>query len=229
MIATERAELFRRLHRGPLLVLPNAWDAASAAIFAQAGFPAIATSSGAIAFAAGVPDGERLPRDEMLAALARVCAAVDVPVTADLEAGYGNSAREVGETVRLAIEAGAVGVNLEDGIRDGKAGGLRPVAEQVERLLAARDAGERAGLRVFVNARTDVFLAGIGEPGERVGLAIERSLTYVHEGGADGAFVPGVIEPQAIRTIAAAVPAPLNVFVRPGLPPVPELERLAGR
>jgi 2-methylisocitrate lyase-like PEP mutase family enzyme len=113
MTAAERAESFKRLHGGPLLVLPNAWDAASAAVFAQAGFPAVATSSGAIAFAAGVPDGERLPRDQMLTALERVCAAVDIPVSADLEAGYGESADEVAETVRLAVEAGAVGVNLE--------------------------------------------------------------------------------------------------------------------
>lgn len=226
MTPAERAETFHRLHSGPLLVLPNAWDAASAAVFAQSGFRAVATSSGAVAFAAGVPDGERLPRDQMLAALARICAAVDLPVTADLEAGYGGSAAEVGETVRLAIEAGAVGINLEDGIRQAGAAGLRPVAEQVERLRAAREAAERAGLGLFVNARTDVFLAGIGEPAARVELAIERALAYVREGGADGAFVPGVVEPEAIRSIASAVPAPLNVFIRPGLPPVPELQRL---
>jgi len=228
MQARERAEIFRRLHHGPLLILPNAWDAASAAIFAQAGFPAVATSSGAVAFAAGLPDGERLPRDEMLATLERICAAVDVPVTADLEAGYGVTAKEVEETVRLAIEAGAVGVNLEDGLR-GEQPSLRPIEEQLDRLQAAREAGVRAGTRVFVNARTDVFLAGIGEPGERVRMAIERSLTYIRKGAADGAFVPGVVDPDAIRTIASSVLAPLNVFIRPGLPPVPELQRLGVR
>jgi 2-methylisocitrate lyase-like PEP mutase family enzyme len=222
----DRAGAFRRLHRGPsILVLPNAWDAASAAVFAASGFPAVATSSGAVAFAAGYPDGEQLPREQMLASLERICAAVDVPVTADIEKGYGSTPEEVAETVRLVIEAGAVGVNLEDGLGPSGAPALRPVAEQLERLRAARRAAEAAGVPLFVNARTDVYLAGIGEPAGRVGLAIERAAAYA-EGGADGVFVPGVVEADAIRAIASAVPAPLNVFIRPGLPSLAELHAL---
>ncbi|HEX5087139.1 MAG TPA: isocitrate lyase/phosphoenolpyruvate mutase family protein [Nocardioides sp.] len=192
------AAAFLALHSGPGFVIPNAWDAGSARILEQVGFPAIATTSAGIAWSCGVPDGGRLDRDTMLEHVARIVAAVEVPVTADLESGYG----EVGETVRGAVEAGAVGGNLED-----QAGGpLFGIDEAADRIAAARAAAP-AGTFV-INARTDTYFGGV--TGDVFAETVARATRYV-EAGADCVFVPAVNDEDEIRRLAEAIPAPLNL------------------
>ncbi|GAB2904234.1 isocitrate lyase/PEP mutase family protein [Streptomyces mayteni] len=219
-----RARLLHDLHRGEEpLVLPNAWDVASARLVAGAGARAVATTSSGVAWSLGTPDGDRLDRRLAVDLVARIAAAVTVPVTADIEAGFASDAAGVGETVRLVIEAGAAGVNIEDTHHRGT-DPLRPVAEQAARLAAARAAGEATGVPVFVNARVDVFLgAAAGRPrDESLRETVERGLAYL-DAGADGIFVPGVTDPGTIAALAAELPAPLNVMTGPGAPPVAEL------
>ncbi|MCP2325887.1 2-methylisocitrate lyase-like PEP mutase family enzyme [Hamadaea flava] len=182
------AELFRSLHvPGRPLVLANAWDAASAALVAAAGAPAVATTSAGVAWSLGVPDGDVLAREQAVELIARIVRAVGVPVTADIESGFGATPDEVAETVRAVVAAGAAGINIEDNSHGGPAV-LRPVAEQAERLAAVRDAAADSGL--FVNARIDTYLAGAGGLDETV----ERAIAYL-AAGADGVFVPGVADP----------------------------------
>ncbi len=219
-----RAELFRKLHdRTRILVLPNAWDVASARIFEEAGFPAIATTSAGIAASLGYPDRERISRGEMAKAVARIAAAVRVPVTADMEAGYGPIPRAVSQTVQAAIEAGAVGINLEDATGDR----VRPLFEveaQVDRLHHAREAAKREGIAIFINARTDVFLVE-GADNSKIDRTLLRARAYL-KAGADGIFVPGLADREQIRILAKAIPGPLNVVASPGLPPAAELQEL---
>ena len=220
------AETLRALHRpGDPLVLVNVWDAASArAVAAAPGCRAIATASWSIAAAHGLPDGERIGREQMLAAVARVAAAVELPVTADLEAGYGAGPEEVAETAVGALAAGAVGCNLEDGTRSG-AEPLRPTAEHAARVAAAVAAGERSGVGLVVNARTDVYLAEAGEPGGRLAAALERGRAY-RDAGAACIFVPGVGDPREIGRLVEGMGAPVSVLATAGGPSLPELRDL---
>jgi 2-methylisocitrate lyase-like PEP mutase family enzyme len=200
--STDKAAALLALHAGRGFVIPNAWDAGSARILEQVGFAAIATTSAGIAWSCGVPDGEALQREAMLERVAHIVAAVGVPVTADLEAGYGDTPDDVGRSVARAVELGAVGGNLEDAGR----GGLFGIDEAVDRLAAARAAAPSS---VFVlNARTDTYLAGT--TGDPFTETVERALRYI-EAGADCVFVPGVVDEDTIRRLAAAIPAPLNV------------------
>jgi 2-methylisocitrate lyase-like PEP mutase family enzyme len=198
----DKAAALLALHAGPGFVLPNAWDAGSARILEQAGFPAIATTSAGIAWSCGVPDGVALDRDTMLEHVGRIVAAVGVPVTADLEAGYGDTADDVGRTVALAMDVGAVGGNLEDAGPDGLFG----VEEAADRIAAARAVAPRGGF--VLNARTDTYFAGIA--GDPIDETVERAERYV-AAGADCVFVPGVVDADTIRRLAAAVPGPLNI------------------
>jgi 2-methylisocitrate lyase-like PEP mutase family enzyme len=202
------AAAFLALHHGPGFVLPNAWDAGSARILEQVGFPAIATTSAGIAWSCGVPDGEALDRDTMLEHVGRIVAAVGVPVAADLEAGYGDTADDVGRTVARAAALGAVGANIEDA----RNGGLFDVEEAVDRLAVARAAAPRGSF--VLNARTDTYFVGPSGPGGPSGdvfaETVERARRYL-DAGADCVFVPGVIEEDTIRRLAAAIPGPLNV------------------
>lgn len=223
----ERAERLRALHRGPdVLLLVNAWDAASARLVEAAGFPAVATSSAGVAFALGRPDGERVTREEMLAAVARIARAVRVPVTADMEAGYGAGPDAAAATAAGVIAAGAVGMNLEDW--DARAGRLFDVAAQEERLRAARAAGARAGVPLVINARTDVFHAPEVPPEARLAEAVRRGNRYA-AAGADCVFVPFLSDGATIGTLAREIAAPLNVLGGPGAPTVAELARLGVR
>ncbi|HST38865.1 MAG TPA: isocitrate lyase/phosphoenolpyruvate mutase family protein [Conexibacter sp.] len=220
-----RAERFHALHREPtVLALLNAWDAGSARVFEQAGCMAIGTTSAGIAYALGRPDGERLTRAELVEATARMAAAVDLPLSADAESGYGATPADVADTVSELVVAGAVGVNLEDAAPAGGAP-LRDAADQAERLRAARAAGEDAGLRLFRNARTDVYWLGVGAPEERFELTLRRALDYVGA-GADGIFVPGLSDPAEIAALVRALPVPLNVLSSPLTPPLDALERI---
>ena len=220
-IQQDNATLFHALHHGPVLALPNAWDVASARIVEEAGAAAVATTSGGVAWSLGAPDGHRLDRDLALELIARVAAAVSVPVTADIEDGFADDPAGVAETVRRVIAAGAVGVNLEDGT----ASGLLAADEQARRVAAARQAADAAGVALFINARTDVYLRGIGEPEGRFKHAVERAAAYV-AAGADGIFVPGVVDRETVEALAAELDAPLNVLAGVGAPTISELAAL---
>ena len=223
-----QAELGRKflaLHQGPkILVLPNAWDAASARIFEDAGFPAVATSSAGVAFSLGYPDGERISREEALVAVQRIAAAVEVPVTADLEAGFGSTPEKVADTARSAISAGAVGMNLEDGI-DGKPEYIADLGRQKEIIGAVLEAAASAGVPFVLNARTDIFLNGIGPAETRLARAIERLNAY-RAAGAQSLFAPGVKDKETIGQLARGVNGPLNILATVGTPPVAELQQL---
>lgn len=220
-----KADAFRAMHQAPpILLLANAWDAVSARLFVKAGARAIATTSAGVAATLGHPDGEKVPRDEMLKVVARIARVVDVPVTADIEAGYADSPDDLAETIRAVIDAGAIGFNLEDATGDSSRP-LYEVEEQIERIRAARQAGERAGVRVVINARTDVYLAKVGEPAGRFAETVRRVNTY-REAGADCLFVPGVTDLATLTELARKISGPLNVLAGPGMPSARELERI---
>lgn len=211
----DRARLFRSLHRaGQPLVLPNAWDAASAAVVADAGAAAVATTSAGVAWALGFGDGGLLDRERGLAAIARITAVVDLPVSADIEDGYADDPAGVAETVRGVLAAGAVGVNLEDS--------LRPVGEQVERIAAARGAADAAGVPLYLNARIDTHRLPAGDPAGWLKETVERALAYA-AAGADGVFVLGALSAETVAAVVRAVPVPVNVSVGPGTLPVAAL------
>lgn len=221
---SRKAQTLLDLHEGPdPLVLVNAPDGASARIVVSEGFPAVATSSASIAWILGYPDGEAVTRDEVLFMVRHIAAAVDVPVTADMEAGYGPRPEDVAETVRLALEAGAVGMNLEDGIH-GATPPLRDFSESVERVRAARKAADALDIPFVINARTDGFLLG-GKGPEALAEAIRRGNAY-REAGADCVFVPGVFERETIATLCREIAAPLNILARVNQLPIPELREL---
>jgi 2-methylisocitrate lyase-like PEP mutase family enzyme len=220
-----KAEAFRQMHdRSRILLLPNAWDAASARIFEAAGFSAVATTSAGVAYTAGYSDGEAIPRDDMVTIVRWIARSVQVPVTADIESGFGSSPREVGDTVRMVIEAGAVGINLEDTIH-GAARQLYDLPLAVERVRAARAAAEAAGVPIVINGRTDVFLLGIGEKASRFEHAVRRLNAY-REAGADCLYPMGYFDSQTIAALVKAIDGPINVMGVPGMPPVAELQRL---
>lgn len=220
------AATFRSLHGlrdGNPLVLPNAWDALSASVIEHAGASAIATTSAGVSWALGRPDGQGVTRAEMVEAIRRIARTVRVPVTADVEGGYGTGTPDdVAETVREVVAAGAAGINLEDGPGRSRRPLLDP-GEQQARIAAARRAGGEAGL--FINARVDVYLREVGAESGRFDETIHRARTYVAS-GADGVFVPGVTDAPTIGRLAAAIEVPLNIMARPGAPSVRELSRL---
>lgn len=217
----DKATKLRALHYGPeLLVLPNAWDCASARVFEEAGFAAIATTSAGVAFSLGYPDGQRIRPEEMLRAVKRIANCVSVPVTADLEAGYDDP----GLTTSAVLEAGAVGLNLEDVAGDAP-GVLVEVEQQMKKIRAVRRAADELGVPIVINARTDVYLAQIGQPAARFALALERLRAYI-QAGADCVFVPGVNDEASIRGFVEELRFPLNILLGPGLPPLARLQQL---
>ncbi|WP_052849240.1 isocitrate lyase/PEP mutase family protein [Streptomyces avicenniae] len=219
----DKARLLHALHAPdrPVLVLANVWDAAGARIVAAAGAPAVATTSAGVAWGLGAADGGGLPRALALELIARVAASVDLPVTADIETGFGASPDDVAVTVRGVLAAGAVGVNIEDADTEGR-GPLRPVAEQAERLRAAREAADAAGVPLFLNARVDTYLRQVGDPADRLRATLDRAAAYV-AAGADGVFVPHVRDLPTVSALARELTVPLNVSGVPGSPPVPDL------
>lgn len=220
-----KADAFRQMHHGPhLLLLPNAWDVASARVFEEAGFDAIATTSAGIAFTLGYPDGQRISREEMLAVVARIAAAISVPVTADVESGYGNRPEDAAETARAVIAAGAVGMNLEDAAHQG-GHSLLDLSLQLEKIAAVREAARVCGIPIVLNARTDVYLLEIGAPESRFDAAMHRLSAY-REAGANCLFVPGLRDPETIRRLTSQLRHPVNVLAGPGFPAIPELEKL---
>jgi len=223
----EKANILLSLHHAEQpLILVNAWDAASACIVEQAGFPAIATTSAGVANALGHTDGQKLPWAEMGQAIRKMAQAVKVPVTADIEAGFGSDLPELEATIQHVIEAGAVGVNLEDALPGG--GAERPlysVAQQLERIRAARRTGERLQVRLVINARTDAYWGKNSSPSEALRKTLERGRAYL-EAGADCIFVPGLRLPEHIRAAVEQLRAPINILGGAGAPSIPELARL---
>jgi 2-methylisocitrate lyase-like PEP mutase family enzyme len=216
-----RATLLRSLYTDDVLILPNAWDAGSARIIERAGAKAIATTSGGVSWSLGSNDGQGITRGEQADAVRRIVAAVSVPVTADIEGGYGPDAEDVAETVTAVIGAGAVGINLEDSQADGT---LFTKEAQAARIAGARKAASEAGLpELVINVRTDVILFGIGEPEDRLDDVLARGVAYA-SAGADGIFVPGLLDISVIRELVSRSPLPVNIMAGPGAPSVSELE-----
>jgi 2-methylisocitrate lyase-like PEP mutase family enzyme len=220
-----KAEQLRKLHRGPrMLVLPNAWDVISARIVEELGFPAIATTSAGIAATLGYPDGQKISREEMLGVVARIAKAVHVPVTADVEAGYGVTIDDMSQTVKAVVAAGAVGMNLED-VTASDEDSQVDLALQVEKIRAIRRATESLGVPLVLNARTDIYLIPIGPVETRFDRTVERLRAY-REAGADCLFAPGLKDPDTIAKLVRAVSGPLNILLMPGMPTLRELENM---
>lgn len=218
---TDKAARLRELGITGIYVLPNAWDAGSAVLTARAGAKVIATTSAGVSWALGRADGEHLTREENIAVIRRISDAVDLPVSADIEGGYGPTPDDVAQTVRDVIAAGAVGVNLEDS--NTVTGYLFTVDEQAARIRAARVAASDAGLpELVINARTDVYLFQIGEPAGRFEDVINRAQAYA-DAGADILFVPGLLDLATIRQLVNASPLPINIMAGPGAPTIRQL------
>lgn len=224
MSATQQQDLaatFRALHQGPgILILPNAWDAGSALLMQSLGAPAVATSSAAVAWAQGYGDGDQLPIAKLAAIVAAITRKLKLPLTVDFEGGYSDEPRMVGENMAALIDAGAVGINIEDG---------RASPELLCRKIeAVRQAAERAGVRVFINARSDVYLKGLVAAEQRVAEMLARGERYA-QAGADGLFAAGARLPDEIAAICAGSRLPVNILALPGVPPAAELVRLGVR
>jgi 2-methylisocitrate lyase-like PEP mutase family enzyme len=224
-VQAEKAEQFRKLHGGPqILVLPNSWDVASARILEELGFPAIATTSAGIAFSLGYPDGQRVSREQMLEVVSRIAHAVRVPVTADMESGYGTTVKEMSETAKALVAAGAIGLNLEDVTGDDERSHV-DLKLQMEKISAIREVSASLGVRLVLNARTDIYLMPIGPAKTRFDRTVERLRAY-HRAGADCLFAPGVSNGDTIAALVKAVPGPLNILISPSCPPLAELEQM---
>lgn len=218
---TDHAATFHALHRGPdLLVLANVWDAGSARLVESLGARALATTSAAVAWAHGYPDGDALPVERLVSTVAAITRVVGLPLTVDMEGGYGESPADVGEAVARVVDAGGVGVNIEDG--------SRPPERLAARIAAAKEAASRHGVDLFVNARIDVFLRDLVAEEARIEETLARAARY-RAAGADGVFVPAMTAAADIRAVAAEAGLPLNVLARPGLPPAASLVELGAR
>lgn len=221
-MTTDHASTFRALHTpGSFLILPNAWDAGSARLIELCGAPAIATTSAGLAWACGYPDGDALPLRRLAAVVESIARVISVPLSVDSEGGYSNEPGEVEETIRRIVEAGAVGVNLEDG--------TSPPELLCAKIEAAKRGARRAGVDLFVNARVDVILRGLASPERIIEEIVARAARY-RDAGCDGIFVPKIADPNDIAAVAKAIdPLPLNVMAVPSLPPAAELKRLGAR
>jgi len=221
----QKAALLKKLHHGPkTLVLANAWDAISARIVEEIGFPAVATTSAGVAATLGYPDGQRVSRDGMLGVVARIARAVQIPVTADMEAGYGTTPDEMAEMARELIAAGAVGLNLEDMTGDDESSQV-DLPLQVEKIRAIQEVSSAAGVPLVINARTDIYLMPIGPAETRFERTVERLRAYA-KAGAGCVFAPAVRDAETIAKLVKAVEAPLNILLMPGVPNLNELEKL---
>jgi 2-methylisocitrate lyase-like PEP mutase family enzyme len=222
-----KAQTLRRLAESEMFLLANAWDPPSAVMMAAAGAPALVTTSGGMSWTVGRRDGQQLTREEMTTLVTRIVDAVDVPISADVEGGYGPEPNDVAKTIEAIIEAGAVGVNLEDSRAPG--GPLFTADEHAARLQAARDTARNSGLPDrLINARTDVSLFEIGDPGDRVADVLARSAVYARA-GADSLFVPGLLDLEVLAEIAKESPLPINAMAGAGAPGVSELKKAGVR
>ncbi len=215
------AETFHALHAGcEVLILPNAWDAASAALMSDAGAKAVATSSAAVAWARGYADGDLLPVPILLQVIAECARASKVPLTADIEGGYTDDLAILAETIKGVIGAGAVGINLEDGTRSPDL--------HARKVEATRKAADQAGVSLFINARTDVYLRGLAEGEAALSETLRRAELY-RSAGASGIFVPGPNDAALIATLADQIALPFNIMSRPGVPKASVLQTMGVR
>jgi 2-methylisocitrate lyase-like PEP mutase family enzyme len=222
----QNADIFRDLHvKGHPLILYNIWDAGSAKVIEEAGAKAIATGSWSVAAANGFADGQELPFDLAIANLGLIVRSVDIPVSIDFEAGYATDNSELKENIKRVIEAGAVGINFEDQIIGGD--GLYSIEEQCSRIAAIREAATEAGIPIFINGRTDVFLKTYPaeHTEEQLDEAMRRTVAYAAS-GASGLFAPGLRDPKLIETLCDASPIPVNIMVLPDAPAAGELAKL---
>ena len=218
---TDHATTFHALHAGPeVLILPNAWDAASAALMAGAGARAVATSSAAVAWAQGFPDGDALPVSRLIAVIADVVRVTNLPVTADIEGGYTDDLASLAETIRRVVGAGAVGINLEDGLRDPEL--------HARKIAAARAAADAEGVALYINARTDIYLRDLAQGEAALSETLRRAALYL-DAGASGIFVPGPADEAVIGALTEGVKAPLNIMLRPTTPAAQRLAALGVR
>jgi 2-methylisocitrate lyase-like PEP mutase family enzyme len=228
MDSRAKAELFQKLHLGPaILVVANAWDAASARVFEDAGVKAVGTGSAGIAFSHGYPDDEFIPRRVILEATAEIVRAVKVPVTADILTGLGKTIDEVVASVNEVIALGAAGINIEDGT---EIGGVRllDIEEQAEKIAAACEAALACAVPIVVNARTDSYWLKLGDDKQRLATSIERANRY-REAGAHCLFVPGAADAATIGTLVDEIDGPVNILTVPGCPPIAHLQQLGVR
>lgn len=224
----EKAQGFRKLHVvGDIFVLANAWDVASARIFEQAGFAAIGTTSAGIALSLGYPDGQKIGRDEMLQVAARIARSVSIPVTIDVEAGYGETPAGVADTAMAAVAAGGIGLNLEDSTK-GDEKDLYDTGKQTRKITAIRKVADSLGVPLVINARTDALLHAKGDKTARLKEAISRGKAF-REAGADCVFPVGAIDAPTISEIVRQVDCPINILATNGVPPIAELKRLGVR
>jgi 2-methylisocitrate lyase-like PEP mutase family enzyme len=226
MNQADKASRLEELHHGTEpLVLINAWDAASAAVVEQMGFPAIATTSAGVANALGHADGQQAPWPEIAQAIRKIAQAVRVPVTADIESGFGGDTRQLQMSIEQVIEAGAVGINLEDLQPGSRQGALFAIDEQVARIRAVRQHSDTLKVRLVINARTDAYWQKGTPPDVAMSNTLERGRTYL-DAGADCIFIPGLRDAGQIRTLVEAWKSPINILAGPGVPPIPELGKL---
>lgn len=222
---TTKARLFRQMHdRSHVLLLPNAWDAGCARMFAGAGASAIATTSAGVAWSLGYPDGEHAPLEQVLAATARIAHAVELPVSADIESGYGATAAGVAESVGAFIACGVVGINIEDGLH--APGALRSIEDAVARIRAVRAAADHAGIPIVINARTDTYMLGFGDSApSRFDETVRRGHAYL-AAGADCIFPIGLADAVILENLVLTLNAPISIAARPGLPDMADLARI---
>jgi len=221
----QKAEDFLHLHtNGDLLVFPNVWNPIGARVLAAKGYPAVATASAALSASLGYVDGERIKRSTLIEFIGRIARSVDIPVTADIEAGYGGSSAELEETSRLVIEAGVVGVNIEDSLEEG--GALRPVAEQCQRISLVRQAAERLGIHLVINARIDCFLSSLlPDRTQAMEEAAARAKAY-SEAGADCIYPIGPGDEKTVQMLRDRIPYPINILGSPTAAPLSVLRRI---
>jgi 2-methylisocitrate lyase-like PEP mutase family enzyme len=223
----QKARLLRELHHGTrAVVFPNAWDVASARIVEEAGFPAIATTSAGVANQLGYPDSEKITRDEMIQVITRIARAVQVPVTADMEAGYAKTPDQMYETAKALIESGAVGLNLEDSEEEETR--LIDLNLQLEKIMALRQASQDFGVPLVLNARTDAYWWKGAKPESRMKETVARANAF-RAAGADCIFIPGMYDPGEIKAFLRESPGPLNILAIPTAPSIPELEAVGVR
>lgn len=221
-MTSDHATRFHQLHAepAPLLLLANAWDAGSARLMESLGAQAVATTSAGVAWSHGYPDGDALPVAALAGTVAAITRVIGIPLTVDAEGGYSDDPAQAAEAIAALLDAGAVGINIEDG-----AAPPDLLCAKIERIRAV---AEQRGVNLFINARTDVYLRGLAPEGGRVGEVLTRAARY-REAGASGIFVPGATDGGEIRAIAAGTDLPLNVMARPTLPPAAELAKLGVR
>ena len=229
MSQSEKASRLLALHHAkqPLLLI-NAWDAASASIVEHAGFPAIATTSAGVANAQGYPDGQHIPWPEMLEVIRRIAETVRVPVTADVEAGFAADLQQLEWALEQLVEAGAVGINLEDAVPGAAHGPLFSLADQANRIRTVRRISERLKLHLVINARTDAYWQKGAEPAAAWHETLERGKAYF-DAGADCIFIPGLRDPEKIGDLVAAWKSPINILAGPGVPSIADLQKLGVR